>query len=89
MTGRQLLKAGNNLQGSLIYQYILSHLPFTCHGVAYCSGWWVSITYNGTMVLFDDNNLTNKRGTKTICCQIMALKFVNKTCDSPLNNLQI
>ena len=29
------------------------------------------------MVFIDDNNLINKSGTKTICCQIMALTFVN------------
>ena len=46
---------------------------------------WLVLTAMGTMVFIDDNNLINKRGTKTICCQIMALKFVNK----PLNNLQI
>jgi len=32
----------------------------------------------GTMVFIDDNNLINKSWTKTICCQIMALKFVSK-----------
>jgi len=32
----------------------------------------------GTMVFIDDNNLINKSGTKTICCQITALKFVSK-----------
>jgi len=30
------------------------------------------------MVFIDDNNLINQSGTKTICFQIMALKFVNK-----------
>jgi len=31
------------------------------------------------MVFINDNNLINKSGTKTICCQIvMALKFVTK-----------
>jgi len=30
------------------------------------------------MLFIDDNNLINKSGTKTICCQIMGLKFVNK-----------
>jgi len=30
------------------------------------------------MVFIDDDNLINKTGTKTISCQIMALKFVNK-----------
>jgi len=30
------------------------------------------------MVFINDNNLINKSGTKTICCQIMALKFVNE-----------
>jgi len=64
----------------LIYQYILCHLPFTRHSVV------ATITKN---YFTDDNNLINKSGTKTICCQIMALKFVNETCDSPLNNLQI
>jgi len=29
------------------------------------------------MVFIVDKNLTNKSGTKTICCQTMALKFVN------------
>jgi len=31
------------------------------------------------MVFIDDDNLINKTGTKTISCQIMALKFVNKS----------
>ena len=31
----------------------------------------------GIMVFIDDKNLINKIRTKTICCQIMALKFVN------------
>jgi len=30
------------------------------------------------MALLDDNNLINRSGTTTFCCQIMALKFVNK-----------
>jgi len=30
------------------------------------------------MVFIDDNNLINKSGKKTTCCQIMAQKFVNK-----------
>jgi len=30
------------------------------------------------MFFIDDNNLINGTGTKTIYCQIMALKFVNK-----------
>jgi len=30
------------------------------------------------MVFIDDNNLINENGPKTICCHIMALKFVNK-----------
>jgi len=30
------------------------------------------------MVFSDDNNLMYKSGTKTICFQIMELKFVNK-----------
>jgi len=29
------------------------------------------------MVFIDDKNLVNRSGTKTICCQIMALKFVS------------
>jgi len=35
---------------------------------------------SGTMVFIDHNNWINKSGTKskTNCCQIMALKFVNK-----------
>jgi len=37
------------------------------------------ITTIGTMVFTDDNNLNNKSGTKTICCQIMTLEFVNKS----------
>jgi len=32
----------------------------------------------GTMVFIGDNNLITKRGRKTNCCQIMALKLVNK-----------
>jgi len=42
------------------------------------------------MVFIDDKNLINKSGTKTIFCQIMALKFVSIycTCASPVNNLQ-
>ena len=36
------------------------------------------LTTIGTMVFSDDNNLTYKSGTKTICFQIMELKFVNK-----------
>ena len=61
-----LLKAGKSLQEYLIYQYILSHLPITCHGVAY--GWIrrLVITSIGTMVFIDDKNLINKSGTKTI-----------------------
>ena len=39
---------------------------------------WQLLTTIGTMVFIDDNNLINKSGTKTLCCQIMALKFVNK-----------
>ena len=35
------------------------------------------ITTIGIMVFIDDKNLINKSGTKTICCQIMALKFIN------------
>jgi len=34
------------------------------------------------MVFIEDDNLINKSGTKTICCQIIALTFVNKTRDS-------
>jgi len=30
------------------------------------------------MVFIDDKNFTNKSGTKTICCQKTALRFVNK-----------
>jgi len=30
------------------------------------------------VVFIDDNSLINKSATKTICCQAMALKFVNK-----------
>jgi len=30
------------------------------------------------MVFIDDNNLINKIGIKTVCCQVMALKFVDK-----------
>jgi len=29
------------------------------------------------MLFLEDNNLINASGTKNICCQIMALKFVN------------
>jgi len=36
------------------------------------------LTTTGTMVFTDDNNLIDKSGTKSICCQIKALKFVNK-----------
>jgi len=36
------------------------------------------LTTIGTTLFIDDKNLINKSGTKTICCQIMALKFVNK-----------
>jgi len=36
------------------------------------------LTTNGTTVFIDDYNLIQKSGTKTICCQIMALKSVNK-----------
>jgi len=61
----------------MIYQYILSHLPLTCHGVAYIRVRRLVITTIGTMVFIDDKNLINKSGTKTICCQIMTLKFVN------------
>jgi len=61
----------------MIYQYILSHLPLTCHGVAYIRVRRLVITTIGTMVFIDDKNLINKIGTKTICCQIMTLKFVN------------
>jgi len=32
-----------SLQKYVIYQYIVSHLTFTCHGVVYCSGSWTSI----------------------------------------------
>jgi len=32
----------------------------------------------GTMAFIDDDSLINESGTKTIRCQIMALKFVNK-----------
>jgi len=42
----------------------------------------------GTIFFTDDNNLINKSGTKTNC-EIMALGFVDKICDSLLNNLQI
>jgi len=31
----------------------------------------------GTIVFIVDKNLINKSGTKTICCQIIALKFAN------------
>jgi len=30
------------------------------------------------MVYIDGNNLIKKSGKKTICCQTLALKFVNK-----------
>jgi len=52
------------LQEYLICQYIVSHLTFTCHGVAYCSGSWTSITAIGPMDFIEDNNLINKSGTK-------------------------
>jgi len=32
-----------SLQKYVIYQYIVSHLTFTCLGVVYCSGSWTSI----------------------------------------------
>jgi len=67
-----------SLQEYLIFQYILSHLPLTCHGVAYVRVHRLVLTTIGTMVFIDDNNLINKSGTKSICCQIMALKFVCK-----------
>jgi len=47
------------------------------------------LTTIGTMVFIDDSNLISKSGTKRICCQKKAPKFVTKTCDSPLNKLQI
>jgi len=50
----------------LTYQYILSHLSFACHGVAYVRVRRLVLTTIGTMVFIDDNNLINKRGTKTI-----------------------
>jgi len=36
------------------------------------------LTTIGTEAFVDDNNLIIKSGTKTICCQIVTLKFVNK-----------
>ena len=71
----------------MIYQYILSHLPLTCHGVAYVRVRRLVITTIGKMVSIDGKNLINESGTKTICCQIMALTFVDiySTCASPLN----
>jgi len=36
------------------------------------------LTAIGKMVFIDDKNLINKSGTKTMCCQIVARKFVNK-----------
>ena len=56
-----------SLQEYLIYQYIVSLLTFTCHGVAYCSGSWTRglvLTAIGTMDFIEDNNLINKSGTK-------------------------
>jgi len=35
------------------------------------------------MVFIDDNNLINKSGTKSICCQWQEC-LSTKTCDSPL-----
>jgi len=32
-----------SLQEYVIYQYVVCHLTFTCHCVAYCSGSWTSI----------------------------------------------
>jgi len=39
------------------------------------------------MVFTDDNNVIKVAQKR--CCPKMALNFVNKACDSPLNNLQI
>jgi len=39
------------------------------------------------MAFIDGSNFINKSGSKTICCQITALKFVKTTFDSPPNNL--
>ena len=36
------------------------------------------LTAIGTMVFIGHNTLNNKSGTTSICCQMMALKFVNK-----------
>ena len=59
---------------NLIYGYILSRLPFTCHGEL--------ILRVRTLVWITNEKLStitwSKSGTRTICCQIMALKFVNK-----------
>jgi len=62
----------------LIYQYILSHLPLTCDSAAYIRVRMLVITTIGTMVFIDDKNVISKIGTKTICCHIMALKFVKE-----------
>jgi len=36
------------------------------------------LTTIGTMVFIDDNDLINKSGTKTVCCKIIGVKFINK-----------
>jgi len=50
----------------LIYQYILSHLPLTCPGVAYVQVHRLVITTIGKMVFVDDKNLIDESATKTI-----------------------
>jgi len=57
------------------------HSSFAHFGTFHSSPVWVRrpvLTTIRTMVFIDDNNLINKSGTKTICCQVMTLKFVNK-----------
>jgi len=64
-----------SLQEYLIYQYILSHLPLTCHGVAHVRARRLVITTIGTMIFIDDKNLIIKSGTKAITFSVAKRNF--------------
>jgi len=59
----------------LIHSSLCSFGTFHSSPVRVCR---LELTTIGTIVFTDDNNFINKCETKTVCCQIMALMFVNQ-----------